>query len=278
MRPPQPTDLEHIKRQMHDVELHEVYVVNHERKTRYESEHVATVDTQTEKVLGIFNEDYHLVKHQEFLDAIKEVVGENFQGNYWCSDTKLYVYYYPDDWNVEIPERPEENLWFGVRFSNSYDGTAAIKCTLVAVRVQCWNGMYTEELLEQEYRKHSKAFNLETFKENVEEMLELGLDEVLEKLKKSMDMEAKTGDAVEVLRLPQSLKDVVTDELESRETLWNIYNKLTYNITHGYTEDDEGNAITSEDYSESYLQRMHRQASRLLEIEEDRDYVVVEPQ
>lgn len=271
MREPRTVNIHDIKREIPEVGVGDMDVFG--KGDKYNHDMLPIVDHDNKRVLGVFDSGYKLVKHEEVLDAFHEVIQQDeFLGNYFCDGKRMHVYYYPDDWERRVQvghdmqdkdRGDEDEVLLGFRVTNSVDGSNALKASLIGFRQICSNGMWGEELIEREYQRHTSSLSVDTFKKELDNMIEFDLDDITKKIERSSEFHAETENVLDLLRLPKSLKEEIQKRVPDATTLWDIYNEATKLITHGYRE-EKGVTLTADDYSEEYLERIHRNASKIL--------------
>jgi len=281
MRRPRNIDLRQIEKDMPEFGTVQNIEVSKRRKGRqinYSNDLMATVDEDEQETLGVFNKNYNMIPHQEVLEKVREVIGrDTIQGNLWNRSLpdRLYLYYYPDEWEAETGGQTGDVVKFGLRVTNSMDGNNSLGAHLVAFRLVCANGMFVQDLVEGSYHKHTTEGSVEMFESELESIIETGFDEALEKYKRARRFKAKPKVVLERLNIPESLEEKVVGSLEERESLFDIYNATTEKITHGFIEDADGNLKDSDNYAESTLERRQREAAKILKLPDEQDNVEI---
>lgn len=268
MRQPKLVDLREEINKLHTVAVADSEDIDIQFKGQeIEHDRLAVVDIADMKELGVHKKGYALTRHEDVLGAIRRVTGDLIQGSVgtWNEGRNLYAYIYPSEWRGSVDD--SDIIQFGLKVRNSYDGTSALRLSVIGMRVVCENGLYAP-ISEQKrsYHKHTTPVvedgepKLEEFKAELDMMLGMDVDEILETYREAKNLEVDVEDTIEALRLPKSLQTEVVDEIETeRETAWDVYNTVTRKISHGY-----GDSGGAEDMSESYLERLHKQANRVL--------------
>lgn len=225
---------------------------------------VAVVDKVDMSELGVHEEGYSIISHREVLKALREVVGDTIHGKVveYAGGRRMSTYLYPPKWREDVSSE-SDIIQFGLKISNSYDGSSALKLDVVGLRLICENGMVVPKTQNKSYHKHTSD-RLDEFKEELKEMIGMDVEEVLEIYREARDLEVDVEDTIEALKLPNSLQEEVIEELKyERETAWDVYNKITEKITHGYGDSEGVSEI-----SEGYANRLHEQANRVLQPDE----------
>ncbi len=266
MRKPRSIDLELVKKNINEFDVSEDIRIRKDG-TDYDHNFVATVDKTDEKAIGVFKKGYEMVDHKDVIQAVIDKAGRRIQGNVWGRSLpeRLYLYIYPEDWERSVGDRNVGDVVkFGIRVTNSLDGNTSLGAHIVGFRLVCSNGMMVQDLVKGSYHKHTTEGSIELFENELENLLEFGIDEVVERYEKSKEYVSEPKVVLERLKVPDKLKSVIIEEMEDKESLFDIYNTMTNKLSHGFIEDKDGNLKDSEQYSESYLERLHRQATRIL--------------
>lgn len=238
----------------------------------------AVINESNKETIAIHGKQYQLYSNEEFVQVVKAVTGDRFEGyvnNEW---NRLDVYYYPRDLNINVNgDNNEDTIRIGLRFTNSYDGSSCLRTEFIGQRLVCSNGLILKGLIAGVSTKHTmNSLDPEGFRQTVEEIFaetDLGLlKDIFENSKE--DMITNPIAWVEALafktNMPKGLKLSVQEQLLkdktieiSRYALWNMFTKR---ITHGY---GTGNHIKDNNsYSESYLQRVHGKVNDILTVSE----------
>ncbi len=255
MRKPEELDLGGIT--FHPVKK-ETFEVNGDG-TEYEHGQIAIVDNLMEKVLGFHNEDnYSLIQHVKVVSTVssfactKEILG-NYKFN---RHRDLFLYYFPEpreDYVVEFDSG--ETFRIGVRITNSYSGSYALKARLVAYDLENKVGMQLKGLVSKSYHRHTKhSGQIKKFKKELADLLEFDEDDFIELIQESKRKYLDRDEALEAIRIPDKLRDLVREEAdEGFISAWDIYSNLARQIT-----------VQQEEYEEATLEQMHREANKIL--------------
>jgi len=236
------------------------------------------------QVLDIHGKDYKLLPNSKFLEIVKGVTGDVFSGYVNRESKRIDVYYFPDDENGIDPVEHEfvsgDPIRFGLRFSNSYDGSSALRVQFIGQRLVCANGMSTENLLDKASTRHStQSLQPDKFAELVQEKFadtDFGLlRDIMHDAHKTMivePLEWLEGFAL-ISGIPDALKKHVQIRLlkESPDEVsrYALYQMFTKAVTHGYVRTEKGMRGGADEYSESYLQRLHKQINEVLLVPEE---------
>lgn len=253
---------------------------------------IGTYNRDINKMLAVFQEDYHLVDHREMLSVLIDKFGQVVQGDYYlrpdCS--RLYVYIYPKDMRqLIVHPKTGEKEWvnMGLRFANSYDGSNALKVSSVGYREVCSNGMWAQTFANRSYQKHTKNSNLQEFRDAIDSVLEADYDDIIMTYREAMDKDVPSVPVLleEVWKNKnQALKEYIIKEIESFEgvSAWDVYCKATRGLTHGFRV-VKGGLKTCDRYAEETLKNLHKDANRILKvdfnkIDWDKDVEIIEEQ
>lgn len=275
MRKPRMINLWELERAQHEYTMGEVYVAPLGNDvTDVKTDFEAVVDVTEGETVGMFRgqEQYNLIPHDKVINAVKVALdlepGELIEGNYWANNKKMYLYIYPPEWEADFEGSPEvgDTIRFGYRITNSMDGTLGLSGHLVALRLVCENGMMTEDFITGYKKKHSKGANFEDFVMEMEHLFnhEGDFTEVFNTLEEATKFQAETKVVLEPLHIPEALSERVIERLPEETTLWEIYDEMTRHITHGYRSNGDGEWLAEADYSEGTLERLHKQANKVI--------------
>lgn len=232
------------------------------------------INEDTGEVIAIHSERYGLYKNEDFVDVVKGVTGEQFEGYVQKSWNRLDIYYYPEEYRIDVDPEVGDTIRLGLRFSNSYDGSTALRTQFVGYRLQCKNGMSAKGLISDVSTKHTnKSISAEEFADIVEQMFSDTNFELL----KEIFQDAKTQtienpiEWIEALswnnNMPNALKNAVQEELIRKDvksiSRYELWNTFTQKLTHGFGGDNPKDAHT---YSETYLQRCHNKINDILTV------------
>lgn len=238
----------------------------------------AVINEDINETIAIHGKQYKLYSNEEFIQVVKAVTGDRFEGyinNEW---NRLDVYYYPRELNINVNgDNNEDTIRIGLRFTNSYDGSSCLRTEFIGQRLVCSNGLILKGLIAGVSTKHTmNSLDPEGFSQTVEEIFaETDLSLLKDIFEQSKEDKITDPIAwVEALafktNLPKGLKLSVQEQLLkdkvteiSRYALWNMFTKR---ITHGYGTGD--NIKDNNSYSESYLQRVHSKVNDILTISE----------
>lgn len=243
------------------------------------------IDETTGEVLAIHGEQYKLLPNSKFIEIVKGVTGDEFKGYVNSERTRLDVYYYPDDFRVNVaPDGQEDYINIGIRFSNSYDGSSALRTEFVGIRMACSNGMILKDIFDEVSTRHTvQAITPEEFAELINQKFGNTDLNLLKSIMQEAQETTLVFDDISLLEwvegfsmiegLPEALKKHIQLEILKKDTedmtRYDLYNMLTRAVTHGYVKGKDG-MISSDatTYSESYLQRMHRKINQVLFVTE----------
>lgn len=241
----------------------------------------AIINESTGKVLDIHGKDYKLLENSKFKEIVQAVTGNTFKGYINEEPSRVDVYYYPDKNGIEqnsIEVEEGDTIRLGLRFSNSYDGSTALRVQFVATRLVCDNGMTTQGLLDSTSTRHTiNALDPEEFKDIVYEKYKEADFDLLENILREAK-EVYVDNPVEwieawglIENVPKALikhlqLEVLKNKLD-KVSRYKLYNMGTRAVTHGYVKTQSGDIMSNAStYSESYLQRIHHKINSILTI------------
>ena len=139
--------------------------------------HKAIVNPETGHVYDIVSDKYKLVKHEEVIENVEEVLVKDNQMGAYERSTIFYqkgarmrtTYKFPD---VSVPVAKNDYVNPTIEVLNSYDRSIRHIIMLGAFRLICTNGMVVGKKFMQFRKRHMPDLYLE----DVKDALELGLD------------------------------------------------------------------------------------------------------
>lgn len=145
-------------------------------------DHKAIINPDTEHVFAVASSKYKLVKHEEVLDNIEEVLNENPHYGRYVREIRLdreggrmrCIYKFPD---TEVPIRiqgKDDLMNPTLESFNSYDLSWRHTVMLGCFRIVCTNGMVVGEKFMQFRKRHMPDLYLE----DVKVALETGMDKL----------------------------------------------------------------------------------------------------
>ncbi len=226
---------------------------------------IGTANVDENELLGVFEDDYHLIRHEDVMDKVSKHFGDTFQGNYFIGDycKKLAVYIYPDHMRQLVrneKEDTEEWIDFGMRISNSYDGSSALRVSSVAFREVCSNGMWAETWMDRSWQRHSYSVQLQELDKTIMKILDADFEDIIMTYEEAVEEQVKSTPVL--LRelwgkKHKRMQKEIISSVGTESTKWEIYNQATRYITH------HGEGANSK--VESTLERNHKDANEILE-------------
>lgn len=278
MRKMKEVNLDDIRQKLDEVKLVKIAArdIQTGKLLGLDNDNIGTANVSKSKLLHVFNSsNYSIVQHGVFLDTIEQTLGKNFRGSYYMRDdnSRLHVYAYPENMKQLIHNKKTgENEWinFGIRMSNSYDGSRALKVSSIGYQEICDNGMWAQTFVPRSYQKHTKNANIKQFRQGIENLQEAKYDDIIMVYEKATE---KIVPSVPVLlqetfgNRRKSLQQDIQSKLKGKEnpTIWDVYTTATESITHGFRE-EKGQLKTSDHYTDSTLKGLHKSANKLLTI------------
>ena len=210
----------------------------------------AIVDRDTGKLFSIVSKDYKLMRHEEAIEGIEDLIYDNedlgeptIKTSFYNDGGRMCRTYRFKKVTVEIALKDMLNP--ELRLYNSYDVSWPLTVVLAAYRLVCKNGMVVEETLFRFKKRHVLELERMNFKEDVSTVLT------------RFDSQVKTWREWRTRPISLETYDKVmntmefgkkaTEEIESRVnedfegflfrgypqiTAWLLYNILTWYATH----------------------------------------------
>ena len=122
-------------------------------------DHKAIVNPTTGKVFSIVSKDYRLIRHEDAIEQVEQVIGKYAELGRYFTCTEFYndkgrmrrTYHFPDV-SVEIRQRDRVNLQ--IHLLNSYDAVWMFMVLLGAFRLVCSNGLVVGKKFLHLKRRH----------------------------------------------------------------------------------------------------------------------------
>lgn len=194
------------------------------------------------KLISVMKNSYKLLSNREVISGVMEQL-ENLDSPFivgtesFVCDEKMRI-------NFEFPEikfidemggkKNESNLRLSVH--NSYDGSESVKFNWGALRLICSNGMTAFKTIANFNRRHTSGLSVHGLIEEINQvsdkipMLEKKIAEMNEK--KASKKELEKIRAAMPAGANQYLDWVSENQKENIQTLWGVYNVLTYYASH----------------------------------------------
>lgn len=282
MRPIEDIDLERIDIPKVSTDAH-VFVARKDSGGKLDvlddrvEERTPVINEDMNRVIAIHGSQYKLFSNRDFMKVVRSITGEQFKGYVNSEERRLDVYYYPEDYTVDINNAEEgDRLRLGFRFTNSYDGSSAVRVRMIGQRLKCKNGIIVPESIGEVSTRHTKnSIEADDLKDIVGNMYDSDLEmltEIMHDAKRTyIDDPIKWIQAFSFKEnLPANLKNSILErviknnnESISRYRLWNMFTRA---ITHGYNSKGTNDAVG---LSETYLERLHKKANKIFTVRED---------
>ncbi len=193
-----------------------------------------------QKPIAIVSKGYNFITNKEIIEntiGCLENLGVKFyidQMGTFLSDKRMMIHaifqdnYIADDNNGVI------NLSLVIH--NSYDMSTAARARFGTFRTICSNGaLLSFSELTQYYHKHTKNLFVNNMKEEIEKALQ-----VFPHLKERIDLLRVTEFRIDLPKvmdnvyriMPDDFRTFVKPQAEIIKTMWQLYNLMTYYITH----------------------------------------------
>ena len=201
------------------------------------------------ETLGIVSNEYVLIPHSDVAKTTEACLDAKFgAGNYEKhydvigDGIRAYMYY---KFKNDIVVKKGDSVENGVRIVNSLNGSTRIRGEFYGMRLVCTNGLTIPGWEIGVARKHLGAIDLE----GLEEMLTAFLEkyEVFTDLIMEAENIEVTAEEIPAIvaqtKISKKYQEKALEQLKTdpHKTLWDVYNGLTYVISHS---DEEGIKIT----------------------------------
>jgi len=189
------------------------------------------------EIVAVQKKSYKLVPNEKIIMPVIERLSET--GFKWeiderhsfLTDTRMRI-------SLKFPElvlNPDgHKIELALNVNNSYDATERVRMILGAYRVICSNGMIIGKILEKQEHKHTVNFSVENLAENIYRAYD-AIPQVEARLQLLNQTEFKMTDKIEE-KIEQEFGKraiaYVRQELGAVATEWDMYNVLTYYISH----------------------------------------------
>lgn len=257
-----------MMQELDNVDLVPIHAEDHDGN---ELEHnmVGTGNLDTKTLLGVFGDDYRLVRHEQVVDKVSKHFGDNFRGNYFIGENckNLAIYIYPEEMRQLVRHEKrdtEEWISFGLRVMNSYDGTSALKVSSIGFREVCSNGMWAETWADRSWQRHTGSVELSKLDRTITKIVNADFDDIIMTYKEASEEMVKSTPVLlrEVWKdKHKKMQEVIIREVGSKASKWDIYNRATEYITH--------HGDGSSELAETTLERKHKDANKILEVNLD---------
>jgi len=198
----------------------------------HDTHHKAVVDANTNETIVIIPSKYQFIPHRVVAEQASQIEGLEIADIILMDNGKrLYLELTSKD---KFELLPQDYIERRVRIINYYDRNACLKVEPYAIRLVCENGMTAAKVLSQH---RIQAFGKNIFKGEMEQAIKESFDAwlqvkpILEKAQQTTvsvkDFVAEFGNI-----LPKKYMKLVLDNLGEQETVYEIWNQLTYVISH----------------------------------------------
>lgn len=231
----------------------------------------AIIEPVEKRLFSVVSSDYELVRHEELVATVREILrAEIGMGNLeeelklTHDGARLYATWWFKD-TIEVLEG--DDIRFGIRVTNSYDASMGIFIELSGLRLICSNGMTMPGWIPKAKRKHLGVKTLDDVEARLQQVLD-NLEVVEKKLRDNAMIEVPLESALAIIGdsgLPKKYQEAAKRQLlivpldhftEAQQAgtgrvarfikLWDVYNALTWAITHINPGKDEKTRIEME--------------------------------
>jgi len=204
----------------------------------------AIVDRDTGKLFSIVSKDYKVIRHEQAIDALEDILygtqdlGTPFVTTSFYNDGgRMRRTYRFKDIAVDISQG--DKVYPELHLFNSYDVTWPLIVLLGAFRVVCSNGLVVGNKFYQLRKRHvvqleQMDFRGQVFQKQVKtwrkwETQALSLD-TYHKVMEAMSLGKRATETIENM-VSEEVEGFLTDGYP-RPTVWVFYNLLTWFVTH----------------------------------------------
>lgn len=211
--------------------------VTHEEAKNYR----AVVRFDTGELLAVVSRDYELIPHKEVIELCDTYyAGQDVSRKVKLTrnGARMFASYIMKDMKVNIGTEDEPDMVSPrVTITNSYDASMRIWVEAGAWRLVCTNGLKIGKTLIKRSRKHVGTEALDDLLDHLEETMEVfnSVIPVWQQWGRETILLEEGDEIIGNLGLPEKYTEMVKDEWRNadRNTLWNLYNAVTYVMTHG---------------------------------------------
>jgi len=208
----------------------EVPIIIHKKESGYK----ALVNDKTKETISVVTDTYQPVQHRDVWEQANKYKNYKISNGRIFNRGRTLMIEISDVKPVKRELIPGDYLESKVRIFNSYDGTRALTVQSYGLRLVCSNGMVAPTLVSN-YRKIHAYQNIDI--SEIGKAIQLGM-EFWEGNKLLFQRAAKmTVDVGKTLKpltnvIAKKYMKIVEDNLQTKETLYDVWNELTRTITH----------------------------------------------
>lgn len=199
------------------------------------------VRADTDELIAILPKTYTIVTNEEVINA---ALDELSRADYIYRVNQNYSFFQNNRMRLQIdfPEITindgESDLDLSFYIHNSYDMSEGVRGMFGFIRLVCSNGMVVGEMLEKFYHRHTSGFNLHGLKQVVENVIDK-IPEVrdqiryLDSIRTDEQIVKKVNKgATKKMKEAVGTIDASGDMVVPSISQWELYNRLTYFISH----------------------------------------------
>ncbi|MFA8451813.1 MAG: DUF932 domain-containing protein [Bacteroidales bacterium] len=199
--------------------------------------HKAIVRNDTGELISVMKNSYKMISNERIIDSVTEQLEKlntpwriDKQSSYLDNSNMRLHIVFPD---LAIQDH-ESKIFLSLMLINSYDGSEAYSLKKSMLRQICTNGMTARTLLGKEIKqKHTQRIANGNLMENVEgsfkklPLVKLRIEEMLN-TPITRDIKLQIED-----KMGTNVSKFVSEQLKTkRDNLYDLYNHLTYWISH----------------------------------------------
>lgn len=204
----------------------------------HKTDRLAIVRSDNKAILGIVSNQYHLIKHSEVIDSIEKTlpVALKTKSIHVCNGGALVFARYQSPKIKNAEPRKGDIVSFGIEVFNSYNGRVMAGMRTFATRLVCSNGMTVPRSISSITIKHTHGANIinarEAFDSKIQQFIKYQ-----EIWKKWTTMKLTKGTAKTYLdkNIKSAKAKIIISskyEMDGDETVWGLFNSLTWFGTH----------------------------------------------
>lgn len=197
----------------------------------------AVYRSDTKKVIAVVGGDYHLIRHKKVIDDLESELPiiTGTKKIQLCKDGAYLFVNYESNKIEPVEPRKGDIVKFGIQIFNSYNGRIPLGMRLYALRLKCLNGMTSPQNISALHVRHLEGANIVGAREEfIKKITEF--QKFAPVWTKWAHTKAPKGRVDTFLKqhLNKGAKEIVEAKYQSEQddTLWGVFNALTYFGTH----------------------------------------------
>ena len=236
----------------YEVELKELQTVEVPTGKIIQSK-LATLDRETGSVLGLVSSSYNLIQNRVLYDAMMEVSTEldfKVQNINVVKNRRATIFKFgfgdKVDQLVPMSSQPNDRVKFGVEVFNSFDSSLGGGCfRFFANRLACLNGMtMPSDISKISFSSLGNKWSNTDLKESIQNRITpiLNVAQTWNRWAQIIPNRTKVGELFAGSLSKEASKELLEKyDAHLDQTIWGLYNILTYYITHDVKTEDPSN-------------------------------------